>query len=54
MVRQSQREAADLKKKLEDVERKAKDAATDLQVVIDGKFPTLPRAGSVGFTRSHC
>jgi prophage DNA circulation protein len=54
MARQAQREVTDLKKKPEDAERKAKDAATDLQVVIDGKFPTLPRAGSVGFTRSHC
>jgi hypothetical protein len=52
MVRQAQREATDLKK-LEDAERKAKEAATDLQVVIDGKFPTLPRAGSIGFTRSQ-
>jgi hypothetical protein len=54
MARQAQREAADLKNKLEDAERKAKDAATNLQAMIDGKFPTLPRAGSVGFTRSHC
>jgi hypothetical protein len=30
MARQAQREAADLKKKLEDVELKAKDAAADL------------------------
>jgi hypothetical protein len=54
MARQAQREEGDLKNQLEDAERKAKDAATDLQVVVDGKFPTLPRAGSVGFTRSHC
>jgi DNA-binding protein YbaB len=54
IARQMQREAADLKKKLEDAKRKAKDAATIFQIVIDGKFPTLPRAGSVGFTRSHC
>jgi hypothetical protein len=52
MVRE-EREAADLKKKLEDAERKAKDAATDLQVMIDGKFPTLPQASSVGCTRSY-
>jgi hypothetical protein len=54
MARQTQREAADLKKKLEDAERKAKDVATNLQVVIEGKFSTLPRAGSIGFERSHC
>jgi hypothetical protein len=30
MAHQAQREAADLKKKLEDVELKAKDAAADL------------------------
>jgi hypothetical protein len=45
---------ADLKKKIEDTERKAKDAAMDLQVVIEGKFPTSPRAGSVYFARSRC
>jgi hypothetical protein len=54
MARQAQREAADLKKKLEDVELKAKDAAADLQVMIEGKLPTLPRADSVCFTRSRC
>jgi hypothetical protein len=32
MVLHAQREAADLKKKLEDAERKAKDATADLQV----------------------
>jgi hypothetical protein len=54
MARQEQREATDLKKKLEDAKRKAKDTATDLQVVIEGKFLTLPRASSIGFERSHC
>jgi hypothetical protein len=54
MARQAQREAANMRKKLEDAERKAKDAATDLQVVIEGKPPTLPRAGFIGFERSHC
>jgi hypothetical protein len=49
MARQAQREAVDLKKKLEDAEWKAKDTATDLQVVIDGKFPMLPQDG-----KSHC
>jgi hypothetical protein len=51
MVRQAQKEAVDLKKKLEDAEQKAKDAAADLQAVTEGKFPTLPRADSVCFTR---
>jgi hypothetical protein len=54
MARQAQREAADLKKKLEDAKRKAKDTIADLQVVIEGKFPTSPRAGSVCFARSRC
>jgi hypothetical protein len=45
---------ADLKKKLEDAEWKAKDAAADLQVVIEGKYPILPRAGSVCFESSWC
>jgi hypothetical protein len=52
MARQAQKEATDLKKKLEDAEQKAKDAAADLQVVIEGKFPTLPRADSAWFARS--
>jgi hypothetical protein len=34
MARQAQKEAAGLKRELEVVERKAKDAAADLQVVI--------------------
>jgi hypothetical protein len=42
MMCQAQREATDLKKNLEEAERKAKDVATDLQVVIEGKFPTSP------------
>jgi hypothetical protein len=54
MARQAQREAADLKKTLEDTERKAKDAAIDILVVIEGKFSTLRRASSIGFKRSHC
>jgi hypothetical protein len=49
-----QREVADLKKKLEDSERKAKDAATNLQVVIEGKFLMLPQADFICFTRSRC
>jgi DNA-binding transcriptional regulator GbsR (MarR family) len=54
MARQAQRKATDRKKKLEDTERKAKDAATDLQAVIEGKFLTLPQAGSIDCERSHC
>jgi hypothetical protein len=53
MACEAQREAADLKKKLEDTERKGKDAATDLQVMIEGKFPMLPRADSVSLVRSR-
>jgi hypothetical protein len=34
MTRQAQKEVADLNKKLEDVEQKAKDAASDLQAVV--------------------
>jgi hypothetical protein len=37
MEHRAQKEAADLKKKLEDTEQKAKDAAADLQAVIEGK-----------------
>jgi hypothetical protein len=44
-----QKEVADLKKKLEDAEQKAKDAAADLQAVIEGKSRTLPHADSVCF-----
>jgi hypothetical protein len=52
MAREAQREAADLKKKLEDAERKAKDAASDLQAVVEGKSSSLPWADSVCFVRS--
>jgi hypothetical protein len=51
MVCQAQKEAADLKK-LEDAERKAKDAATDLQAVTEGKSSTLPEADSMCLARS--
>jgi NADH dehydrogenase/NADH:ubiquinone oxidoreductase subunit G len=37
-----EKEAIELKKKLEDAERKAKDAAADLQAVTEGKSSTLP------------
>jgi hypothetical protein len=46
MARQAQKEAAALKKKLEVTEQKAKDAATDLQAVIEGKLPRSPQADS--------
>jgi seryl-tRNA synthetase len=54
MARKTQKEATDLKKKLEDAEQKSKDAAADLQAVIGGKFPTLPRDDSVCCARSRC
>jgi hypothetical protein len=47
MARQAQKEAADLKEKLEDAEQKAKDAASNLQAVVEGKFSLLPWADSV-------
>jgi hypothetical protein len=53
MARQAQKEAADLRKKLEDGEQKAKDTAADLQAVIEGKFLMLPHADSVCFARSR-
>jgi F0F1-type ATP synthase membrane subunit b/b' len=53
MARQAQKEAADLKKKLEDAKEKAQDTTADLQAVIEGKFPTLPHADSVCFARSR-
>jgi hypothetical protein len=54
MVRQAQKESTDLKKKLEDIERMAKDAAVDLQAVIEGNFLTLHRVDSICFARSRC
>jgi hypothetical protein len=41
MMLQAQKEAAEMKK-LEDAERKAKDAAADLQAVTEGKSSTFP------------
>jgi hypothetical protein len=52
MARQMQKEAADLKKKLEHAEQKATDAASDLQAVVEGKYSTLPWADSACLTRS--
>jgi hypothetical protein len=51
MARQAQKEATDLKKLLEDAERKAKDAAADLQAVVEGKSSLLPWADSMCFLR---
>jgi hypothetical protein len=39
MARQAEKEVTALKKKLEVTKRKAKDAADDLQAVIEGKLP---------------
>jgi uncharacterized protein YPO0396 len=54
MARQVQKEAAALKKKLEVAEQKAKDAAADLHVVIEGKLPRSPLADSTYFVCSYC
>jgi hypothetical protein len=48
-----QKEAADLKKKLEDTEQKAKDATSDLQAVVEGEPPTLLYADPYCFARSQ-
>jgi hypothetical protein len=53
MARQVEKDVADPKKKLEDAEQKVKDAAADLQVVIEGKFLALLRVGSICFARSR-
>jgi uncharacterized membrane protein len=42
MTCQAQKEAAELNNKLEDAERKAKDAAANLQAVKEGKSSTFP------------
>jgi hypothetical protein len=42
MVCQAQKEAAELKKNLEDAERKAKDTTAELQAVTEGKSSMLP------------
>jgi hypothetical protein len=49
MARQAHKDAADLKKKLEDAERKAKDVASDLQAIVEGTFSSLLRADSMCF-----
>jgi molecular chaperone DnaK (HSP70) len=42
MACQAHKDAADLKKKLEDTKRKAKNATSDLQAVVEGTFSLLP------------
>jgi hypothetical protein len=54
MACQAQKEAASLKRELEVAEQKAKDAAADLQVVIEGKFSRSPQVNSVCFLSSCC
>jgi hypothetical protein len=41
MARQAHKDAAELKKKLEDAEWKAKDAASDLHAFVEGTFSSL-------------
>jgi predicted transcriptional regulator len=52
VAHQAQKEVSELKKKLEDAKRKAKDAASDLQAVVEGKPSSLPWADSACFARS--
>jgi hypothetical protein len=47
MARQARKDADNLKKKLEDAERKAKDAASDLQAIVEGTFSPLLWANSM-------
>jgi hypothetical protein len=49
MARQVHKDAADLKKKLEDAEQKAKDVASDLQAVVEGTYSLLLQADSMCF-----
>jgi hypothetical protein len=49
MVHQARKDADDLKQKLEDAERKAKDAAFDLQAVVEGSFSSWFWADSMCF-----
>jgi hypothetical protein len=49
MVCQLQKKAAALKKKLEVAQQKAKDAAADLQAVIEGKLPRSLQVDSARF-----
>jgi hypothetical protein len=54
MAHQAQEEAVTLKKKLEVAKQKVKDAATDLQAVIEGKLTRSPQVDSVYFASSCC
>jgi hypothetical protein len=49
MVHQARKDADNLKQKLEDAERKAKDAASDLQAVVEGSFSSWLWADSMCF-----
>jgi hypothetical protein len=49
MACQARKEADDLRQKLEDVERKAKDAASDTQAVVEGSFSSWLWADSMCF-----
>jgi hypothetical protein len=54
MTRQAQKEAVAFKTELEVAEQKAKDVATDLQVMIEGKVSGTPQVGFVYFVSSCC
>jgi hypothetical protein len=54
MEGEAQKEAAAMKKELEVAERKVKDAAADLQVVIEGKFSRSPQVNFMCFLSSFC
>jgi hypothetical protein len=49
MARQAHKDAANLKKKLEDAEQKVKDAASDLQAVVEGTFSSVFWGSSMCF-----
>jgi hypothetical protein len=50
MAHQERKDVDDLKQELEDAERKAKDAASDLQAVVEGTFTSLLWADSTFFS----
>jgi hypothetical protein len=54
MARQAQKEVAALRKKLEVVKQKAKDATADLQAMMEGKLPRSHQVDSVYFVSSCC
>jgi hypothetical protein len=49
MARQAHKDADDLKQKLEDAKRKAKDATSDLQAIVEGTLRSLLGANSTCF-----